>query len=212
MLPRKDLTMRKHWVLIATLAATACTGTQNRGLESVHQPVVSRNDYVFDVATTRSGLAAGEAQRLAGWMASLRVGYGDHVAIDDPNGYSPAAHDQVAAQVARYGLLLADDAPITDAPPAAGMLRVVISRMKASVPGCPDYSRVSQPDFENHTGSNQGCAINSNLAAMVANPMDLIHGQQSSGVTDTLAATKAIDTFRKSAPTGAGGLKGTSGK
>lgn len=204
--------MRKHWVLIAAFAATACTGTENRGLESVHQPIVSRNDYVFDVATTRGGLAPGEAQRLAGWMASLRLGYGDHVAVDGPGGYAPAAHDQIAAQVARYGLLLADDAPITDAPPAPGMLRVVISRMKASVPGCPDFSRVGQPDFENHTGSNQGCAINSNLAAMVADPMDLVHGQQGSGVTDTFAANKAIDTFRKTAPTGAGGLKETSTK
>lgn len=216
MLFRKDLAMRKHGFLIAALApalaATACTGTQNRSLESVHQPVVSRNDYVFDVATTRGGLAPGEAHRLATWMASLRLGYGDRIAIDDPGGYAPAAHDQIAAQIARYGLLLADDAPTTDAPPAPGMLRVVVSRMKAGVPGCPDYSRVGQPNFENHTGSNQGCAINSNLAAMVANPMDLVRGQQGSGVADTLVATKAIDTFRKSAPTGAGGLKGTSTK
>jgi len=212
MFTRKDFAMRKQWILIAALTAAACTGTQNRGLESVHQPVVSRNDYVFDVATTRSGLAPGEAQRLAGWMAALRLGYGDHVAIDDPNGYAPAAHDQVATQVARYGLLLSDDAPMTDAPPAPGMLRVVVSRMKATVPGCPDFSRVSQPNYENQTGSNQGCAINSNLAAMVANPMDLVRGQSGSGMTDTFAASKAIDTFRKAAPTGAGGLKGASSK
>jgi pilus assembly protein CpaD len=212
MFTRKDFAMRKQWILIAALAVGACTGTQNRGLESVHQPVVSRNDYVFDVATTQSGLAPGEAQRLAGWMATLRLSYGDHIAIDDPNGYAPAAHDQIAAQVARFGLLLADDAPITDAPPAPGILRVVVSRMKATVPGCPDFSRVSQPDFENHTGSNQGCAINSNLAAMVANPMDLVRGQSGSGVTDTFAATKAIDSFRKAAPSGAGGLKGTTSK
>ena len=203
--------MRKLWTLIAALAPAlavgACTGTQNRGLESVHQPVVSRNDYVLDVTTTRGGLAAGEAQRLSGWMASLRLGYGDHIALDDPSGMASAAHDQVAAQVARYGLLLSDDAPVTDAPPVPGTVRIVISRMKATVPGCPDFSRVDQPDFENHTGSNQGCAVNSNLAAMVANPMDLVRGQQGSGVTDTLAATKAIDTYRKAAPTGAGELK-----
>jgi pilus assembly protein CpaD len=200
MFTRKDFAMRRHWILIAALSLGACTGTENRGLESVHQPVVARTDYVFDVATARGALAPGEAQRLAGWMASLRLGYGDRIAIDDPNGAAPGAHDQIAAQVARYGLLLADDAPITDAPPAPGMVRVVLSRMKATVPGCPDFSRTYQPNFENHTGSNQGCAINSNLAAMVANPEDLIHGQQGSGVTDTLAATKAIDKFRKSVP------------
>lgn len=203
--------MRKHLVLIAALlpalAIGACTGTENRSLESVHQPVVARTDYVFDVDTSGSALAPGEAQRLAGWMASLKPGYGDHVAIADPNGATGIAHDQIAAQVARYGLLLSDDVPGDTAPTTPGIIRVVISRMKASVPGCPDFSRVGQPDFENQTGSNQGCAINSNLAAMVANPADLVRGQTGSGMSDPAAVTKAIDAFRKTAPTGAAGLK-----
>jgi len=199
--------MRKHLILIAALAIGGCTGTQNRSLESVHQPVVARTDYVFDVATSGTALAPGEAQRLAGWMASMRLGYGDHVAVDDPGSHATRAHDQIAAQVARYGLLVADDAPATDAPVTPGMVRVVISRTKATVPGCPDFSRVTQPDFENHTGSNQGCATNSNLAAMVANPMDLVRGQSAGALTDTASATKAIDSFRKAVPTGAGGLK-----
>jgi len=199
--------MRKHLILIAALAIGGCAGTQNRGLESVHQPVVARTDYVLDVATSGNALAPGEAQRLAGWMASMRLGYGDHVAVDDPGSYATRAHDQIAAQVARYGLLVTDDAPATDAPVTPGMVRVVISRMKASVPGCPDFSRASEPNFENHTGSNQGCAINANLAAMVADPMDLVRGQSAGGLTDTASATKAIDSFRKAVPTGATGLK-----
>ncbi|MDF0488482.1 CpaD family pilus assembly protein [Sphingomonas sp. H39-1-10] len=202
------MSMRKHLILIAALTIGGCTGTQNRGLESVHQPVVARTDYVFDAATSGDALAPGEAQRLAGWMASMRLGYGDHVAVDDPGGLAVRAHEQIAAQVARYGLLVTDDAPTTDAPVTPGMVRVVISRMKASVPGCPDFSRVGQPDFENHTGSNQGCAINANLAAMVANPMDLVRGQSAGSLTDTASATKAIDSFRKTVPTGAGGLMG----
>jgi pilus assembly protein CpaD len=205
------MSMRKHLILIAALgpvlAIGGCTGTENRGLESVHQPVVARTDYVFDVATSGNALAPGESQRLAGWMASMRLGYGDRVAVDDAGSYAARAHDQIAAQVARYGLLVADDAPAADTPVAPGTVRIVISRMKATVPGCPDFSRVSQPDFENHTGSNQGCAINANLAAMVANPMDLVRGQSGSALTDTATATKAIDSFRKTAPTGAGGLK-----
>ncbi|WP_304559389.1 CpaD family pilus assembly protein [Sphingomonas immobilis] len=197
-------------VALATpaLMLGACTGgTQNRGLESVHQPVVSRTDFVFDVNASRNGLAPGEAQRLSGWLASLKLGYGDQVAIDDPNAYGPGARDVVAAQVARYGLLLSEDAPVSGAPVAPGTVRIVISRMKASVPGCPDYSRATQPEFESNTSSNHGCAINSNLAAMVASPADLVRGQTGNGVTDAAAASKAIDAFRKQTPTGAGGLK-----
>jgi pilus assembly protein CpaD len=183
----------------------ACGGTQNRGLESVHQPVVSRTDYVFDVNTAGRGLAPGEAQRLAGWMASLHLGYGDHVAVDDPNSYGGGVRDDVSAQLSRYGLLLSDDTPVTGAAITPGTARIVVSRTKATVPGCPDFSRVGQPEFESNTSSNQGCAINANLAAMVANPADLVRGQPGADTIDPASATKAIDIFRKAAPTGGGG-------
>lgn len=199
-------------ILIATALAPAlllgaCGGTQNRGLESVHQPVVSRSDYAFDVNTSGDGLAPGEAQRLAGWMSSLRLGYGDRVALDDPNPANRRVRDDVSAQLARYGLLLSEDAPITGSSVAPGMVRVVVSRMKASVPGCPDFSRVGQPEFESNTSSNHGCAVNSNLAAMVANPIDLVRGQPGADANDPATSSKAIDSYRKAAPTGAGGLK-----
>lgn len=202
--------MFKRTLLIATALAPAllvgaCAGTQNRGLESVHQPVVSRTDYAIDVATSGSELAPGEEQRLAGWMTSLRVGYGDRVAIDDPNPYGAGVHDAVARQVAHFGLLVSDDAPVTNAPLAAGTIRVVVTRMKARVPGCPDYSRNSSTDFESNTSSNYGCSSNATLAAMIANPVDLVLGQAGTGVVDQMASAKAIDSFRKAAPSGSGG-------
>lgn len=196
--------------LLPALMLGACSGTKNRGLESVHQPVVARTDYVFDVNTDARGLAPGEGQRLAGWMASLRLGYGDRVAIDDPNPYNGGVRDDVTAQVSRYGLLVSDEAPLTDAPVAPGMVRVVVSRNRATVPGCPDFTRTRQPEFESNTSSNQGCAINSNLAAMVASPTDLVLGQAGAGVEDPATSAKAIDTYRKATPTGSGGLKSES--
>jgi pilus assembly protein CpaD len=202
--------MYQRSLLIATALAPAlllgaCGGTQNRGLESVHQPVVKRSDYVLDVATSGGGLAPGEEGRLAGWIASLRVGYGDQIAIEDPNPYGSGVRDAVAREVSRYGLLVSDEPPFTTTPVAPGTARVVVSRMKASVPGCPDFSRESQPEFESNTSSNQGCAINSNIAAMVASPGDLVRGQVAGGVIDPAQSGKAIDSFRKAAPSGAGG-------
>jgi pilus assembly protein CpaD len=55
--------------------------------------------------------------------------------------------------------------------------------------------------------SNFGCAVNGNLAAMIANPEDLIHGREGSGVGDTLTSNKAVDAYRKAAPTGNKGLQ-----
>ncbi|MDB5706439.1 MAG: pilus assembly protein CpaD [Sphingomonas bacterium] len=204
--------MFKRTILLATalvpaLLLGACSGTKNRGLESVHQPVVSRTDYVFDVNTSGNTLAPGEDRRLAGWMASLRLGYGDRVAIDDPNPYGGGVRDDIAGQIARYGLLLSDDTPVTGAAVAPGTVRIVVSRMKATVPGCPDFSRTHQPEFESNTSSNQGCAINSNLAAMIANPADLVRGQPGADTNDTVASSRAIEAYRKATPTGAGGLK-----
>jgi pilus assembly protein CpaD len=204
--------MLKRTILLASALAPAlllgaCGGTLNRGLESVHQPVVTRTDYAFDANTNGNGLAPGEGHRLAGWMASLRLGYGDRVAIDDPHPYGSGVHDSVAAEVARYGLLLSDDAPVTGAPVPPGTVRIVISRMKATVPGCPDFTRQNKPEFNSNSSSNIGCAINSNLAAMVANPADLVRGQPGVGSNDNMSSGKAIDTYRTATPTGAGGLK-----
>jgi pilus assembly protein CpaD len=88
-----------------------------------------------------------------------------------------------------------------------GAVRVVVSRRRAMVPHCPNWSVMSQPNYENRTMSNFGCGVNANLAAQVANPEDLIHGREGTGVSDVNTAAKAIDVYRKTPPTGSGGLK-----
>jgi pilus assembly protein CpaD len=199
--------MRKS--LIALLAPavllTACEGN-NRGLESAHQPVVSRTDYVFDVQSSGYGLAPGEAARLAGWMASMRVGYGDTLSVDDPTG-AAGVRQEVAAQAASRGLLLSETAPVTAGPVPAGAARVILSRATASVPGCPDFRSDASglPNFDAHTSPNYGCGINGTLAKMVANPVDLVRGQPGTDTLDTAVSAKAIDAYRKAAPSGGGG-------
>ena len=190
--------------LALPLLAGGCMGTQNRGLESIHQPVVSRADYLLDLAADPSGLAPGEAARLAGWADTMRLGYGDRVSVDDPARNS-RVRQQVAAAVATHGLLLADEAPALGQPVTPGTVRVVLSRMHAAVPGCPDWSRDESSEFNGNTSSNHGCATNGNLAAMVANPADLVRGQSGTGINDSASSYRAIEAYRKAAPTGGGG-------
>lgn len=195
-------------LLLASLAAATILsgcGTANRGLESVHQPVVARSDFMFDVAASSAGVAPSERARLAGWMETIGVGYGDQVALDDPFNSGNRVRDDVAAVAARHGLLLTDAAPVTAAPVAPGTVRVIVSRGRAYVPGCPDRSRMNEPTWVPHTDSNYGCATNTNLAAMIANPADLVRGQPGSGTVDTSTNTRAIDTLRAAKPTGEGG-------
>lgn len=207
--------MTKRPLILAALAAlpllSGC-GTDNRGIESVHQPVVTRSDYVLDVAATPAGLADSEASRLAGWLDAIHLTYGDSVAVDDPNGGNRATRAGIGAVVGRYGLLLAGAAPVTAGDVAPGTVRVVVSRAHAAVPGCSDFSRMNGPNFNAHTSSNYGCATNTNLAAMIANPSDLVRGAPGTTDYDTQIGMRAISTMRRASPTGDGGtsLRGKS--
>jgi pilus assembly protein CpaD len=185
------------------LSLGACGGTPNRGLESVHQPVISRTDYVYDVGT---GMTAEDERRLVGWFDTLRIGYGDHVSVDDPSG-DPSSRVAVARIAARYGLLIDDTAPITEGNVDPGTFRVVVSRSKAEVPGCPDWTRKSQPEFNSNNMSNFGCATNANLAAMIADPQDLLQGRSAGPVSDAATGGKAIKTYRSNPSRDTGSLK-----
>ena len=179
------------------LSVTACgSTTANRSVYSERQPVVSKANYVLDLSAGNGGLSSTEQARLSGWVDALELGYGDRVAIDDP-GYStsPVAKAAVEAIVARYGLLISDTAPITDGYVPAGLMRVVVSRTSASVPGCPDFSHRSHTDFQVRTSENYGCGTNSTMAAMIADPEDLVRGQNKAG-EDQAQASKAIRSYR----------------
>ena len=177
----------------------------NKSLYSTKQPVVERSNYTFDVRSGQGGLDVSERQRLANWFETMGLGYGDRVSIDDPMA-SAATREAVSELAGRHGILIEDGAPVTAGYVQPGFARVVVTRSKASVPGCPDWSAKSDMNYRNATYPNYGCAVNSNLAAMVANPEDLIEGQSGTGETVILSSTKAINSYREQAPTGEGGL------
>jgi len=189
--------------LLALLAlSSALAGCQtavgrdvpSRGVASVNVPVVTTADYTFDAAAPGGALAPGEAERLNGWFQGLGLGYGDAVFVD--GAYSPAARDQVARVAGQYGMLVSDGSPVTQSPVAPGLVRVVVSRRRAEVPGCPNWSRASEPDFGNRSMSNYGCGVNSNLAMQVANPQDLLHGREGNSAVDASTGAKAILMYR----------------
>lgn len=191
------------------LALAGCGGMPtNQSLYSVHQPIVERVNYTLDVSTGSGGLSYPEQRRLDGWFEAMDLKYGDRVSIDDPLT-SSATRSAVAALASRRGLLLSEDAPQTAGYVAAGNARIVITRSKASVPGCPDWTSNSDVNLRNGTSSNYGCATNSNLATMVANPEHLIKGAEGNGSTIVMSSTKAIDTYREAPPTGKQGLSDT---
>jgi len=191
------------------LALSACaTGSppENTSLSSINQPVVERNNYTFDVAASATGLNVVEQQRLADWFESMDLRYGDRIALEGQLA-NEAVREDVQTVASRHGLLVSEGAPVTEGFVPAGAVRVVVSRSRAYVPGCPDWT---EKGSINGTPRGFGCAINSNFAAMVANPEHLLHGDEGTGETVVMSSNKAIESFREAKPTGAGGLPAVS--
>lgn len=191
------------------LSLSACGGIAgadvNRSLNSMKQPVVEKSNYTMDVRTGMGGLSIPEQNRLSNWFESMDLGYGDKVYLEDASA-SPATREAVSKLAERHGVLLSAGAPVTAGYVSPGAARVVISRSSAHVPGCPDWSNKTAGNYGNATTPDFGCSINGNMAAMIADPEHLINGAESDGTTVVSTSSKAIDSYRNQAPTGAGGL------
>ena len=200
----------RNKILIALLATTlagpalAAGDDPSRGLESVNVPVVTRSDYMFDAAAPDGSLPPSEQARLDAWFRGLDLGYGDSIYVEGV--YAGAARSDVAQVAGRYGMLVSNGSPVVQGMVAPGSVRVVVSRTRASVPGCPNWSVSSQPNFKNHTMPNHGCAVNGNMAAMIADPNDLVWGREGNGYGNADTASRAIRSYRNAKPTGEGGL------
>ena len=178
----------------SALAGCNTAPTPEQGLAATHVPVVTSADYVFDASAPGGALAPGEADRLSGWLGGLGLGYGDAIYVD--GAYADAARGQVAALAGQYGMAVSPGAPVTAGMVQPGMVRIVVSRRRAVVPNCPNWSRPSNPNFGNVNLSNFGCGVNTDLAMQVANPEDLFHGRQGPATVDAIAGAKAIQMYR----------------
>ena len=195
-------------VLLAS-AVAGCNTTPGdvpaRGMMALNQPVVSRTDYAMDVAAPGGGLPSSEEARLDAWFRSLGLGYGDSIYVD--GDYAGDARQDVARVAGRYGMMVSASAPVTAGNVQPGTVRVVVSRTRASVPGCPNWDRPASPDYDNTQMSNYGCAVSGNIAAMIADPQDLVRGRDAGPVVDTITSGKAVGSYRAQAPTGEKGLQ-----
>ena len=193
--------MQKVTILIAASLGLAGCGTlpTNTSMYSVHQPVVERANYTIDLASDGDGIAVADQKRLNEWLETLDLRYGDRISIDsgDGMGNDNAARD-VRAAAAERGVLVAERAPATPGIIAPGNIRVVVTRSQASVPSCPDNRTTHGHNFNAGNNSNYGCALNSNLAAMVADPEDLVRGRDNKRL-DSNSGNAAVNAYKKKA-------------
>ncbi len=74
-------------------------------------------------------------------------------------------------------------------------VELVLERYLVTLPACPDWSRETGTDFANLPHSNFGCATESNLGLMVAEPKDLVRGR-TLGPADGVHQAEGIVRYR----------------
>jgi pilus assembly protein CpaD len=130
-------------------------------------------------------------------LATGDIAPGDEVRIERaPGVVADGRARALASALARQGLK-----PTMVAPGGApdGELRLVVEHATATVPRCPNWTKPPGNDFDNTMHSDFGCATAVDLAAMVADPRDLIEGRPLAPVVGD-AAIWPMHRYRTGAP------------
>ena len=118
-------------------------------------------------------------------LATGDIAPGDEVRIERAASVIADARARaLASALARQGLR-----PTMVAPGGApeGELHLVVEHATATVPRCPNWTKPPGNDFDNTLHSDFGCATALDLAAMVADPRDLIEGRPLAPVVGDVA-------------------------
>jgi pilus biogenesis lipoprotein CpaD len=178
---------------------------QNLGWTAAGSPKqleVERAEYRHAVyfETDRAALGGVEQDRLLAFLASARPGPRDTIRLEghaDERASDLYNVELASRRAARVRDFLREqgyaDVGVTASafgevlPAAAGTgpdswrenrrVELVLERYLVTLPPCPDWSRESGTDFANQPHSNFGCATQTNLGLMVAEPRDLVRGR-----------------------------------
>jgi pilus assembly protein CpaD len=122
-----------------------------------------------------ANLSPADAAQLRRLAASGGINPADRVTIQAAGG-PDLAKQRVAAissLLLNYSIVISA-ASVAKVP--ANQAHIEVSRTLVTLPACPNWSKPSGTDFGNQPSSNFGCATESNLGMMVANPSDLASG------------------------------------
>jgi pilus assembly protein CpaD len=139
-------------------------------------------------------LTSAQAAGLAHFLRSNGIGEGDSVTVEGSGAAAlgGAREAGVLGQLRRLGI---DAAAGTDTRLAADAVRVHADHAVATAPSCPDWSKPEADEPDNATSSNLGCATEANLAAMIANPADLVK-PKGNNTADGFVLARGVELYR----------------
>jgi len=164
----------------------------------------SYRDLKVQFAGGEDGMRADDAIKFDAFLADYRTHGNGSLVISVPNG--AAAHEAItyfAERAAATGISR-DKILVSTRDVANGDMRVDVSYIayKASADSCGDWSEDLAFTAENQTSQNFGCAVQRNIAAMVADPRDLL-GPREAGSLDTARRQTVIDLYEQGKPSAA---------
>jgi pilus assembly protein CpaD len=149
-----------------------------------HPIAVQQGEMTLDLAVYpgSSGLNESQKDKVYVFLRDYKSQRSERLLIRAPSGgpnetAAMRAYNQVRKALSSVGIdprSVALEPYFGNGDPAAP-LRLSYLQFVAVPPDCPDWSENIGRDFQNMPWPDKGCATQRNLAAMVANPEDLLH-------------------------------------
>jgi pilus assembly protein CpaD len=186
--------------IVAMLAACepvgSDMGTLTGPMPQAPPPIVVRDQQrhlVLDLAGS-GGVGDRDWARLDNFLGSAAVGRPDTVRLTIAGDASPLVIDLVIRHALAFGYA---ENKIEVAPPTMARrsyraeLDLTARTYVAVLPNCPQTTHLNLIDRDNQVSSDWGCATVSTLEQQVADPRDLVRGEDG-GETDSVLTTAAI--------------------
>jgi len=155
------------------------------------KPVLATHPVYFDNGSAM--LSPAEIDGLRAFLGEGRVTKIDSITVqagDSQLGSARASRVSDALSNLGYTHVVAPSSQ-----PGNDAVAVVVKRLAAMPPACPDWNQIGQYDPHNLPMSNLGCANATNLYLMVADPRDLVSGRML-GPADGEEAVRAVNNYR----------------
>ena len=144
------------------------------------------------------GMSADDAAKFDAFVADYRVHGNGSLGISVPSGAGSRAAITFFGERAASGGISRDKILVTTREAGNSDMRVDVSYIAytAHTKACGDWSEDESFTMENHTPANFGCAVQQNIAAMVADPRDLL-GPGAMGPVNTNRRAVVMDHYEK---------------
>lgn len=186
----RKITLASHLVLLASMVALSGCADMQAHMQSRLPPALpAYAGKQIEVTQARSvhvvNFADGSA-RISGDEGAYAVAFVDEAMRSSGGSVLVEKASAQASRLQRQRIAAVSDmlvkkgyhvAPFAPAEANVGGVQVAVDALVAVAPNCPNWEFHKYAEFGSQLPPNQGCADRTNLAAMVANPRDLVSGQ-----------------------------------